>query len=367
MKILFDHQVFSQQKYGGVSKYFCEVLKRMPRENWDTTTLFSNNEYVKYNNLFPIHDFLPQINFKRKPFLMNTMNKPYSLYKLYKGDFDIFHETLYETYCLKAIGNKKMVTTFHDMNHVKFRDLYNYNFLKGPYWMETVQKKSIARADKIIAISHNTKKDLIEYWNINPDKIEVIHHGVDKNRIENLSLKRYIDNPYILYVGERDGFKNFDRFAVAFSALSKKYKDLKLVCSGKGFNPDEKSKLAQLDILDKTLQISADERTMAMLYRDAILYVNPSLSEGFGMPILEAMVYNCPVAISNTSCFPEIVGNAGLYFNPYETDDMIEVIGSLLDSSDLKNDLIRSGQEQLKFYSWEKTASEHMKLYKSLL
>ena len=367
MKILFDHQVFSIQKFGGASKYYCELLKNIPRENWDTTTLFSNNEYVKSSHLFEVHDCFPNWDFKRKTFMMNTFNKPYSLYRLYKRDYDIFHQTHFETYCLKAIGNKKMVTTFHDMNHVKFREMYHYNFFHNKNWMEAIQKKSISRADKIIAISQNTKKDLIDYWNIEPEKIVVIHHGVEKNRIQNLSLKKIVNYPYILFVGERDGFKNFDKLAIAFSLLSKKYKDLRLVCTGKPFGEAEIKRLIKLEILEKTIQTSASERTMAMLYRDAELFAYPSLSEGFGMPILEAMVYDCPVALSTTSCFPEIAGDAGVYFDPYQIGDIVEKIASLLDSSVLKAKQIALEHEQLKLYSWEKTAKEYIDVYRSLL
>jgi len=367
MKILYDHQIFSIQKYGGASRYFCELLKNLPRENWETTTLFSNNEYLKFADLFPYHDFLPKGNFRRKSFIMNTLNKPYSLYKLKQEQYDIFHQTHFETYCLKAIGSKKMVTTFHDMNHVKFADLYKHNLLKGKSWMETVQKKSIARADKIIAISQNTKNDLINIWNINPEKIVVIYHGVDKKRIVDLDKKRIIDNPYILYVGEREGFKNFDSLAKAFSILSQEYPELKLVCTGQRFSDYEKTKLKDLKILMKTVQISADEQTMAKLYRDAEIFVFPSLSEGFGMPILEAMVYDCPVALSNTSCLPEIAQNAGVYFDPYKVEDIVDKIKQIIVNPTLRDEKISLGKERLNHFSWEKTATEHLELYRSLL
>lgn len=367
MKILFDHQIFSLQKYGGASKYFCELLKNIPHENWDTSTLFSNNEYLKYSQLFKTYDPLAKFHFKRKSFVLNMLNKPYSIYKLRKGDYDIFHQTHFETYCLNSIGTKKMVSTFHDMNHVKFAGMYKYSFVKGEHWMENVQKKSLARANKIIAISQNTKKDLMDYWGIDENKITVIHHGVDKEKIPDLPIERAFEKPYILFVGERDGFKNFDRFSKAFSSLGSNYKDVDLICTGKSFSKDELDSIKKLGIEDRVFQISASERIMAQLYRDAHMMVMPSLSEGFGMPALEAMVYDCPVVLSQTSCFPEIVGDAGLYFDPYSIDDISHKMEMILNSPILRNNLYERGQEQLKKYSWEKTANEHVSVYKSLM
>lgn len=367
MKILYDHQIFSYQKYGGASKYYCEIIRNFPTNIWDTTTVFSENEYVKSFNLFPIHDPFTSLNLKRKAFLMNTLNIPYSFFRLKRGDYDIFHQTNFDTYCLHAIGKKKMVTTFHDMNFLKYQEMYQYNFCHPKGWMVSAQRKSIARADKTIAISDATKNDLINYWDINPEKIKVIHHGVDKNKIQNLPLDRIVDSPYLLFVGDRAGYKNFNRFLTAFSFLAQKNPRLKLICTGKGFDASEVKLLEKLNVAQSVLHISANERTMAQLYRDAEFFVYPSLSEGFGMPVLEAMVYDCPVALSNTSCLPEVAGNAGLYFDPYQIDDIFLKISQLLESKDLRNNLIDLGQQRLSNFSWEKSAKEHLDVYRSLL
>lgn len=367
MKVLYDHQIFSIQRYGGASKYFCELLKRIPREYWDTTTLFSCNEYIKSAKLFSYFDFAPNHYFKGKAFLMNNLNKIYSRYRLKNDKYDIFHQTYFGNYCLKAIGGKRMVTTFHDINHFKYAEQYPGNLLINIKKIKILQKKSIDRADKIIAVSHNTKKDLIDLWDINSEKIVVIHHGVDNKKIENLDTKRIVPNPFVLFVGLRDGFKNFDRFVKAFSIVSESNPDLMLICTGRKFSNEEIKKLTRLKIIERTEQISADERTMAMLYRDAFLFVYPSLNEGFGMPILEAMLYGCPVILSNTGSFPEIAGDSGLYFDPYQVEDIAEKIKLVLESEKMREEKINSGFDRLKHFSWEKTAQEHLKVYQSLL
>lgn len=367
MTILYDNQIFSMQIYGGASKYYYELLKRIPVTDWDTTTLISNNEYIRNQELFKYLDFMPNHYFKGKSTLMDLLNRPYTLYKLKYGNYDVFHQTYYETYYFHAIKGKKMVTTFHDMNYSKFKEFYTKTLTNDVNARELLQKKSVERADKIIAVSHNTKKDLINLWNVNPEKIVVIHHGVEKNRIPNLDPVRIVAEPYILYVGERYGFKNFARFIQAFALVCDKHRDLKLICTGRAFSEEEKNQIETLHIQDKLVQILANEKTMARLYRDAEMFVYPSFSEGFGMPILEAMVYDCPVVVSDASCLPEVAGDAGVYFNPYQIEDMAQKIESLLTDPSLREKMIAKGIKQLEKFSWEKSAQEHMAVYQSLM
>lgn len=367
MKILYDNQIFSIQIFGGASKYYYELLNKIPVSEWETTTLFSNNEYIRNRNLFHYLDFMPKHYFKGKSTLMDLLNRPYTLFKLKYGNYDVFHQTYYETYYFKAIKGKKMVTTFHDMNYSKFKEFYTKTLTNDVNARELLQKKSLERADKIIAVSHNTKKDLVNLWNVNPDKIDVIHHGVEKNRIPNLDSERVVPEPYILYVGERYGFKNFARFIQAFALVSFNHRELKLICTGRAFTEEEKKQIESLHIQDKLVQISANESTMARLYRDAEMFVYPSFSEGFGMPILEAMVYDCPVVVSDASCLPEVAGEAGLYFDPYQIDDMTQKMELLLSSCSLRTEFVKKGRIQLEKFSWEKSAHEHLEVYQSLM
>ena len=360
MKVLFDHQIFSIQMYGGASKYFCEMLKRFPKEYWDIALLLSNNEYLKSLSQFTYCNPLQNTNFRGKSKLIELFNRPYSFAKLSFSNYDIFHQTHYGMYTSKLRGNRKMVMTFHDMNHTKYPDFYNIN-TKG---IQKSQKKSIERADKIIAVSNTTKDDLINIWGIDPRKIVVIYHGIDKGRIE-LS-ERIIENPYILYVGERDGFKNFSLFIKAFSIVSEKNPTLKLVCTGKKISIEEKAQLDALKITGKVVQICADKIMMKRLYKGAEMFVFPSLSEGFGMPILEAMAQDCVVLLSNTSCFPEIANSAGVYFDPYNIDDIVDKIEQTLNSTELRAQKVKNGRDRLNMFSWEKTANQHLELYKTL-
>lgn len=367
MKILFDHQLFSKQIYGGASKYFCELLKRIPASDWVNTTIFSNNVHIRNQGLLNYLNVLPNTYFKGKATLMDYFNRPYTLWKLWKGDYDVFHQTDFATYYFGAMKSKKFVVTFHDMNYTLHNECYSRTPTNDVNKLISLQKKSVERADKIVAVSHNTKMDLVNLWNINPEKIVVIHHGVDKIRIPKLNPDRVLDDPFLLFVGERYGFKNFSRFIQAFELISKKHPDLKLICTGRAFSEEEKNQIGALHIQDKLVQILADEQTMARLYRDAEMFVYPTFSEGFGMPILEAMVYNCPVLVSNASCLPEVAGDAGMYFNPFEIEDIAKKIELLLTTPILREEMVAKGIKQLEKFSWEKSALEHMSLYQSLL
>ena len=358
MKVLFDHQLFSYQRYGGASKYFAELLANLPREIWETTTIFSNNEYVKSLKLFECKQFLPNKYFRGQGRIMNELNKPHSIKILKKQNFDIFHETHFETYCLKPLGNKPMVTTFHDINFSTFNN--NPKIVR-------LQKKSLARANHIITISENTKKDMLRLFDIEESKITVIHHGIESVDRNFLEKERLIKAPYILYVGARTGNKNFDRFIVSFSEFHKKFPEIFLICTRSDFTREEKETMQKLGCIDAVKFIGADEKEMLRLYRDCEFFVFPSLYEGFGMPLLEAMACGAPVACSNASCFPEIAMDAALYFEPTSIDDMKEKMVQLAEDKNLRNAFIEKGNCRVKDFSWKKCAEEHLKLYESLV
>ena len=357
MKVLFDHQLFSYQRYGGASKYFCELLYHLPRDIWETTTLFSNNEYVRELKLFK-NMRIPCSFFRGQGRLMNELNKPYSFYKLLQRDrYDIFHQTHFETYCLPAIGNKPMVTTFHDVNFSTF----NYNEA-----LVRLQKKSLERADKIVSVSLNTKNDLMSYFNIEERKIEVIYHGIElRNR--SYSSERHTERSYILYVGTRNENKNFSRIIQAFALLNKKYPELGLICTSLDFNSEELSFFHRFGIDNAVMHVAADEELMHRLYRDAELFVFPSLYEGFGLPILEAMAAHCPIVLSNASCFPEIAKDAGAYFDPYDIDSIFGMMDKIITDSMYREELIKKGNARIKDFSWKTCAQKHLELYKALL
>lgn len=360
MKVLFDYQIFISQKIGGISRYHYELLKYLPLFGIrsDLSLYYSNNYYIRNKDVSSHKFFFPHFNLKIRNQFIEKRNNEFTLNKIEKGDYDIFHPTYYDDYFIKK-NRKPLVVTIHDMTLEKF--IPNDSFIQNKH-------RIIERADAIIAISHKTKEDIVEMLGIKPEKIEVIYHG---NNIIPCSKDHrpnwIINGPYILFVGSRSGYKNFEIVAKAFSKLSTKYKDLMLICVGLPFSEKEKKQFRELNIEKKILCSLVSDEELSYLYSHALFFIFPSLYEGFGMPILEAFACECPVLLSDASCFPEIAQNAGLYFKPTSINDLIDSMEVLLTDSDLRKTLIGNGVERLESFSWEKTACETAMLYKKIL
>ncbi len=350
--------MFSHQKIGGVSKYFAKLLRYLPPDSWVTSTIFSENQYVKDMNLFPVIK-LPGSEFRGKARLRLELGIPYTLLQLSRKRYDVYHQTHYELFSLLGIGDKPMVTTIHDMN------FFTSNVNKR---LQYDIVKSCKRADRIIAISESTKKDLINMLAVDENKISVIYHGIDHIDLETVPHPRLFDYPYILYVGNRqNSFKNFEKFIKAFSLLAEKNREIRLVCTGAPFTEQERGLFETLKIRDKCCSLLASETQMYQLYRDALFFVYPSLSEGFGMPILEAMQCGCPNVLANASCFPEIAQNAAEYFDPQSVDSMYETMNRVYLDESIRNKIVEIGFRRVLDFSWEKTAAQHYSLYQSLV
>jgi len=390
MKILYDYQIFTKQNYGGVSRYFYELMDNLRAHKIDIEIPinYSKNIYIKEADFLsrPLKgyteykDFLLGLRPKGKAkiykllqklnFIKNaeTANQKISIERLKKQNFDIFHPTYYDSYFLKYIGKKPFVLTIYDMIHETYPELFSADNKIAR------QKKILAqKAEKIIAISENTKKDIIKFIGINEDKILVIHLGNSINRQENnlkinTDLLKKLPEKYILFVGNRASYKNFDNFSKALIPLFKINKKLNAVCAGGGeFSDKEINFFKTFNITDKFRQYSVNDSDMTLLYKNALVFVFPSLYEGFGLPILEAFNCGCPVAASNRGSLPEIAGNAAAYFNPEDISSITDAINNIIADDGTKEKMKKNGFEQLKKFSWEKTAEKTLDVYNSIL
>lgn len=359
MKILYDHQIFASQTYGGVSRYFAEVIRRLPASSWEVTATLSNNHYARRYGVVHCHTFLPDIDFRHKGRLMAEAGKPYSALRLRYGQYDIYHPTNFDSFGLKHLGEHPMVVTYHDTN---FLTSHNHNSR-----MARLQHRSLRRADRIIAVSENTRCDLLSHFDIAPEKVEVIYHGVSTLPSEAFATIKSPDYPYILYVGLRHAFKNFTTFAKAFALVAPRYPEVKVICTRTPFSHEELRLFHSLGISDRMKVVVADEAMLARLYTDALLFIFPSRYEGFGMPILEAMAYGTPCALADASCFPEIGGEAALYFSPDDVGDVAEKMEQLLSSPSQRRYFATLGRRRAADFTWERSAQQHLNLYASLV
>jgi len=383
MKILFDTQIFKAQKYGGISRYFSELFyyfNTIENITYQAPIRDTENEYLK--NIRPFFEkdlsrksFLkPNTKIKRKIIKLIEAfdkNSNINLVKraLKEQNFDIFHPTYYSPYFLKYLKNKPFVLTVYDMIHETYPEYFKLDFGKTVAY----KKKLIQKATKIVAISENTKRDIIKHYNVPDEKIQVIYLG---NSLKPTTNKQFnipnLPQNYILFVGARGNYKNFIFFIESISELLNNDKNLNIVVGGgyskqNNFSKKEIDLFEKLKIKEQIFQYSMDDDSLAYLYQNAKCFVFPTLYEGFGIPVLEAFACDCPAVLSNTSSLPEIGGGAALYFDPLNNKSILETVRKVLNDENLRQDLILRGREQLKKFSWEKTSKETLELYYDIL
>jgi glycosyltransferase involved in cell wall biosynthesis len=361
IRVQYDHQIFSMQKYGGISRYFANLQQAIDHSTefqQHNGVLFSRNHYLQSPGLFPATTGNRLFKTDRR---MYKWNKRYSKLSLKFNNFDVFHPTYYDPYFLKY-NSKPIVLTVHDMIHELFPEYFAEDDIYASY-----KKRCITNADHLIAISECTKKDLQRFFDIPDEKVTVVHHGIDLSPTEYSNI-RVLPEQYILFVGERVGYKNFKVVAEAFCRLSKQKPELFLVLAGGGFLTDvEIAYLANKQIRNKIIQVTATDKELNTLYKQARCFVFPSLYEGFGLPILEAFKNECPVILSNCSCFPEIAGEqAALYFDAQSSRSLADQMHNLLTNQARRAELISHGQNRLVSFAIEDCVIKTLAVYKGL-
>ena len=374
MKILFDSQIFDWQLNGGISRYFIEVLRRL-ETNKETEVLFkvrhSYNTYIQHSSWLTKGAVLKNLQFKGKlgalKVINEKLNRPYSNGLLKKNVPDIFHPTYYDTYFLKYLKQKPLVLTVYDLTHEKFNS-NSASTRKVLAW----KKKLIGIADHIISISENTKKDIVEFYRISPEKITTTYlsGGFDSiiREAETVEEMKKIPANYILFVGNRRSYKNFRSFICEVAPVILK-NDIYLVTAGGGpLDPGEPELMKKMGIADRVISFShVSDQFLAQLYGKALVFIFPSLYEGFGIPVLEAMQCGCPALLSSNSSLPEVGGSAAAYFDPFTTGELQKKLQELIADGGERNRMRNAGMEQVKKFSWDNTAREHIRVYKNLL
>ena len=361
MKIYYDYQIFLHQKFGGISKYYINLINNLDSSAEKLIIApFHKNYYLDNQN----ENIKKLIFFDTKTRGVNTvsknLNEAYTKFLYNYKTPDIFHFTYFNQ---KYYLNKKSpyVMTMYDLIKEKFRNKEFKN--------EKLNKiKYFSNMDKIICISENTKKDLMEYYNISEKLIEVIHLGVsfDKSyvKINNMLPKK----PYILFVGDRSRYKNFKNFIKSYFKSDKLKEDFDILCFGGGpFKMEEINFFKESRIGHKIKQTAGSDLELNYAYKNARCFVFPSFYEGFGLPLLESMNMDCPVICSDTSCFSEVTNNAAVMFDPNDIENMIYEIENVVYDDKKISDLIIRGRDNIKNFSWKKCADETLKIYNSII
>ncbi len=363
MKILFDYKIFYQQRYGGISNYFYQLSKEFIKREIDLkiTSQVHKNEYLKkipnsclVGNFFT---FLPhKLNFITENF--NHFNARLFIKKFQPN---IIHETYYSK--KKYYSNLKTVCTAYDMINEIYPN-YSPNFK----YVYQIKKDTFKRANKIICISNKTKEDLIKYFDVETHKIEVTHLSstFENYKLEKSNYKKF--NDCLLFVGSRYGYKNFERFLSAYSKSNYLKNNFRIIFYG-GEKPNsyDYKVINKNNINFKNILFFNDlDFSLSYMYSNVLALIYPSMYEGFGIPILEAMTLGCPVISSNGGALREVGGDGLQYFNPNEIDDIKNKLENFLNSENFIKEKVNYGFERSKKFSWKKCAEETLSIYKKI-
>lgn len=293
---------------------------------------------------------------------------PFSIRKKY----DLVH---FPHYNVPFFFKGDYIVTVHDLIHLVYPELLPK---LGRIYVKLIMGHAVRNAKKVITVSECSKKDILRFFSIPANKIEVIYNGVDTSVFHKIDSSALIstrnkfslscENKYLLFVGNLKPHKNLNRLVQAFSLISKEDSSVKLILAGKSFN-DLKliETIASLGLSDKVIITGLiSQKEIVDLYNIADLVVFPSLYEGFGLPPLEAMACETPVVCSNSSSIPEVAGDATIYFNPENIEEIVDSIKKVLYDEACAKQLIEKGRKRVKIFKWTNATDKLKKVIKNI-
>ncbi len=365
MKVLLDYQAFFNQKHGGVSRstsFLFDELKRIKKIQITLCSLFTFNNYITLNSFILT---ILENYFKNIAKFLNVKGRLVSRYfvnfRLSYFPPDIFMPTYYDTYFLNSIGHTPFVITIHDMIHELI--LYDNN-----YSIKIIEqkKKLIFSSKAIIAISHNTKKDILSiYPSIPENKINVIYWGnpMAKYKYMTQGIEK---KKQLLFVGKREGYKNFIWLIKVVSEWLQK-NDFTLLCiGGNSFSEEEMNEFDSLHVSNRVIQKNYTDQELAIAYAESFALLVPSLYEGFCFPVIEAMSLRCPVIYAETSCLPEVASFAGLSFQVNDRAQISKLLFLLLDIEFYERH-VEYGLNRSDEFSWRQCSEQTLRVFKNCI
>ena len=365
MRVLYDHQVFSLQNAGGISRYFYELARYLAAvPDVELDVLLGINA-----TLYPFHDLVsPRVRVEGfrdripKGSLRYLANELWSnLTVPFRGVMDIYHPTNYLR--MPMVRAKRVVVTHHDCTHERFPELFPdaRKILWARRWL-------FPRVDSIICVSESCRQDLLHFYNVDPAKTHVVHHGLSplpRSAEAAADLRKRVPRDYLLYVGMRAAFKNFHGLLQAFreSRLHESF-DL-LVLGGGAVTAEEEALLAEVELSHCVIALpKVSDELLAEAYAGARLFVYPSFNEGFGFPPLEAMSVGCPVLASRVGSIPEVCADAPIYFDPADHAVFVRELLRAVNDEPARQQAVARGTAVARRYSWTTCGKQTLELYR---
>jgi len=365
MRIGIDCRLYSSN-FTGIGRYVHELVDWFIRLNNEEKR---THELVLFFNNPEFKDFVPP-NLSVKKVLVNAKHYSFAeqtrfLKILNKENCDIVH---FPHFNIPIFYRKPYIVTIHDLTLSFFPGQKMTKWYHRLAYNWTI-KNAVKKAKKVVAVSENTKNDVMEHLKIPEEKIKVIHNGVSdffrllqEPAVTKKTLKKYkIEKQFLLYTGVWRNHKNLPNLIKAFNILkNQKNINLQLVITGKEdpHYPEIKEEIKKLNLENDIITPGlVSEEELLHIYNAALLYVFPSLYEGFGLPPLESMKCGTPVVASNTSCIPEVCGeDNAIFFDPYSPEKIADKIEYLYKDADLQAELVEKGYQHANKFTWERAA-----------
>jgi glycosyltransferase involved in cell wall biosynthesis len=361
MRILYDGEIYSGQAAGGINSYFASLIGRLPA-SFKPTVVVARDCGVSQ----PVH---PRLRIRRISStppgnFSSRLKDRYLRAVIDSSRFDVAHPTYYQLVTRQDLSSYRcpLVLTVWDMIHELFADQ-----MDPTGFVAQLKRKAIQAAEVIICISENTRKDLLERHPMADGKVRVTALAADIDISLSNGPEGVPSRPYYLYVGSRSFYKNFGGLSAALAKAVSARPEMALCVVGAPFNEAEQKLIADLKLTNHIEHYGYPTKEhLAKLYRQSIALVYPSLYEGFGIPPLEAMACGTAVIASNVASIPEVVGEAGLLFDPRSPDELTDRLLLLFDSPGERDRLVAKGRERARAFSWDKTAAETLQIYRSV-
>ena len=376
MRVVVDGTVYGFNRYGGINEYFNEVLPRLVQQHQVQVDLLVRRKCVgelprggvrvRFGECAAQKTGLSwKLDSLVIPKAVQALNAVLREAHVKLGPRCVFQST----YFTWVHSRTPQVATAYDMNHELFPELYESDW---GMWLRKQYRTYLKRATRILAISQKTKKDIVDVYGIDEDMIDVVHlaasydvfhpSGASLNGANGTKTNSDRE-PYLLFVGMRGSYKNFRYTLHALRRLS----NMRLVVAGSEWRSQELELIESLGLKERvSLVVHPNREALRDLYCNSHAFVFPSLHEGFGLPLLEAMACGTVLLASDTEIFREIAGPAALYFDPYEPDSLCAVVESISNAA-LRDKHIELGLQQAAKYSWDRCAKETLAVYQKAL
>lgn len=369
MRIGIDIRCLMEKNYSGISEVTYNLLDHLFK-------IDSTNQYILFYNSskqpsVPSFDY-PNVKFKEYQYPNKLFNLALRYLKITEidkliGGVDVF--LIPNFLFLNLSKNCRKVLIIHDLSFELYPKFFT---LKKRLWHNLIRPKQLCQqADVIIAISENTKNDIIKIYNIQGDKIKVINPGIrevffqpiDRSTKQKVKQKYHLGDNFILYLGNLEPRKNVDSLIKAFEKINDPTLEL-AIAGGQAWKYQKTYQLWQNSPLKDKIKFLGyvDTPDKPALYALAKIFVYPSIYEGFGLPPLEAQAVGTPAITSFNSSLVEAVGDSGLLIDPNNINELAQTISQLLGDQNLKNKLIEKGLENVKRFTWKKTSRQVLKI-----